>query len=463
MEPNIIPLITFALILFFPAILKKKHRTLFHILLITYTLSILCNLISGIYSDYRYDTNAMLYYTFAIFLFIYPYKDHDNSRVYDNLSINKKVFNYTSIFFILLNSAAIIWFFPGMISALTGDISEFRLSVNRLSAEISQTRFKGGIIETILVFSQASYFIPLSLFFYGLIKQNELPRGRSAGYQCAPLGRLHGGPSVCSAAMRRCPLGALPPQSPGEQMPFIPPAKLGGILAHFDKKLNLSLLFISSFSQVVFFSSQAGRTGIVRWLGCFLFNFILFKKYLSHRVKRQIIYCFVVVGTIVIAVIIIITVARFRQTNPIVAILDYLGQGITNFDYFYNSNYQDFHYGMYLFPLYYRVVNISGLFPTDLWTIYEGIMYSDPANWYKFASLLRELWYDFGRYGTIIAALFYVFLVRRVIKSFKYQIKMRNVILFYYLFSVPLYGVFSLPISGMPENFALLVIFLVRF
>jgi oligosaccharide repeat unit polymerase len=401
MQQILIPLIVYVLILVFSIIIYRNHRTLFLVLLMTYILSILCNLLSGKYSDYRYDTQAMLYFTFVIFLFIFPYLNLDNSRKYPMRNVKEKVFNNTSAIFIVMNISVIVWFLPAVISTFSSGILNSRLAVNRLMEEISLTKPGAGIIVTILLFFQASYFIPLSLFFYGLIKK-------------------------------------------------------------YKKKI-LILLFLSSFSKVAFTLSQAGRTGIVYWLGCFLFNYIIFRRYLNKRTKRNILFRFVPAGTIVLAIIIIITVARFGEKNPTVAALDYMGQGITNFDKFYKSNYKDLFYGAQSLPLYYRVAYFNGLFQLDLWTMNEKIQNTYPEDYNNFSTFLREIWYDFGKYGTILAALFYAFVVRRIIKSFKKQFRIRNVIFIYYLFSIPLFGIFSLSIGGMPENLALLMILFIRF
>jgi len=381
---------------------RARSRSVLYVgLLLWYALSILANRATGLYSEYPFHLGSMLYLALGSVLFIYPFTHFKHQTIQRILPLRH--FRITAEVFILLNLASIMVYLPDAIVHMLGNIGDMRTEVLETVAEQGNP----NPVMTILWLSQATFFIPLTLFFYSVVRREN------------------------------------------------------GLL-------QVALL-IASFSKVVFHLSQVGRTGMLLWVLCFGYNYLVFRQFMPRQATRTMqkvaLGC---LGSIVI-VFAILSYQRFVDSHrsfgrlsPLCAVLDYYGHAPVRFDAFYEADYTEYYYGVHLFPLYYRILNRVGL--ADLGSLsdmYDGIKEFGEDDWYYFATFLRELWYNFGPWGTLACGLAFGFLVRRLCPRKKQPVSLKRIMLVYYLLTVPFMGLLSLSIACMDENYALLLLLLV--
>ncbi len=98
----------------------------------------------------------------------------------------------------------------------------------------------------------------------------------------------------------------------------------------YSTKQNLMLLFIS-FAPIAIATMIAGRAAIVYWAVEFYILMCLFWKNLSHKLHQLIIRASIISGSIIAALFITVTVARFNRSSPIDSVVGYMGQPLNNF------------------------------------------------------------------------------------------------------------------------------------
>jgi len=405
----LIPLVFYSLLLFVGIVKPGRRFSLYNGLLAVYVLSLLANVLTGFYYGHRFRIDGLVYFTAVTYLFIHPFKRIDVVAFGDLSEINMKPFYLLSIFFIAISLVSIQNSIAEMSNAVfalgADDVSKYRLAMMTQMSSASEK----GIIGILADWSHGAYFIVVTLFFIGVIKKAN--------------------------------------------------------------KIVLILLFICSLSVVSYYLMQSGRTGAIYYLVCWLFNYFIFYRFLppkSLAFFRR--YAFVLLALLITPVV-IISVSRFGggylevsgASNPLlISLLDYLGQGIVNFDVFYQSGFDRYSYGVQLFPLFYRILYTVGLTSYDYNVMYEEYRVLYPNSWFLFATFLRELWYNFGLLGTILVGLLFNFLMKKVDVSLRSRVTARSVLWLYVSFSMVLFGIFSLNLAGMTMNFALLLLLMVR-
>jgi hypothetical protein len=85
-----------------------------------------------------------------------------------------------------------------------------------------------------------------------------------------------------------------------------------------------------------------------------------------------------------------------------------------------------------------------------------------PDTWWLFGTFLREWWYNFGPWGTILVGIVFNFLMKKVNLSLRRRVTARYVLWLYVGYNMVLFGMISLNLAGMAANFALLLMLLVR-
>lgn len=122
----------------------------------------------------------------------------------------------------------------------------------------------------------------------------------------------------------------------------------------YSIKQNLMLLFIS-FAPIAIATLIAGRSAIVYWGVEFYILMCLFWKDLSPKLHRLIIRTSIILGSIIISVFLIVTIARFNRSSPIDSIIGYMGQPLNNFCTFLaHGQNAPFQIGR-VFPLIYKL------------------------------------------------------------------------------------------------------------
>lgn len=404
----LIPILFYFLLLIANIKRRGVKISLYNSLILLYILSLLANILTGLYYERNFRIDGILYFILTTYLFVYPF-NKVNIAAFSNLPfINKKKYYVLSIIFIILNFLSILKSIPKIPEALfaltSNNVYNYRIY---LSAQIMSATEK-GIVRVIVDWSHATFFIPITLFFVGLIKK-----------------------------------------------------------ARVD---ILILLFISSLSVLLFYLVQLGRTGVMLYFVCLFFNYLIFYKFLPSRILTIFRRSFFIFLPLLITPFIIISTVRFtggyRQISDssvaiLVSLLDYLGQGFVNFDIFYRSNFDHYSYGVQMFPLFYRVLYKLGFTSYDYHEMYEYYKVTYPYSWYYFSTFLREFWYNFGPLGTFLTAIVFNLFIRKVNFRLRKRVTVHNILWLYVGFNMVAFSLFSLNLAQMSENFALLLILLI--
>jgi oligosaccharide repeat unit polymerase len=190
------------------------------------------------------------------------------------------------------------------------------------------------------------------------------------------------------------------------------------------QKIALLVLF-GSFSYVFWVVSAFGRDGFVFWALSFFFYFILFNNKLSKTFKRKLRRVMLVFGTLFLILFYKISSSRFenhsnynsnKNVSPVVlSILDYTGQQLKNLNTYYNMDI-DHTYGLYNYSYVYR----QFIGAKELKKRQEFVQLQIANNGkphYNFAFFLKELWIDFGRFGTLLICVFYTLIINFLSKK----------------------------------------------
>jgi oligosaccharide repeat unit polymerase len=409
----LIPLCFFLFVLL-RNILRTKHVvTFYNLLLMLYSFSLICNIASGLYSAHQFPLSNTLFFTLAVYLFMNPFRSLRLDCRPAFPSSPSRYFRVVALIVIALSLTSIFFDFSVALDALrSGDFNLFRQSVVAKALLPGLVRPPQSVLEIASRFSNSLYFISLTLFFVALVKRT------------------------------------------------------GRILTFF--------LFISSFSNLLFHFTQAGRTGVVLWMFFFFINFLFFRRFMSPEIATRVKSLFLATSLCLLTVFVVISRNRFSDylyyttdgtpvTNPIAGTLDYLGQPFANFDNFLKTGFSPRFNGAFLFPLVDRALSFGGFYRNTQDEMYALIRESIPENCYSFATFLRELWYDFGPVGVIILGLVFSVLVRSLCKKLNETVRVSGVLLLFCLYSIPFMGLFSYPLSQMNDNFGLLAILFIPF
>lgn len=159
-------------------------------------------------------------------------------------------------------------------------------------------------------------------------------------------------------------------------------------VSHLHKKWYFNaLLFLSTMGCMVASIIGIDRSIFFYWIIEFIFIFILFKPYLSGRVKRVTLFFASIMVGAAVAYLLLLTFSRFED-NPFASIINYLGQSYLNFCWFWDN---------YDAP----IVNIGFFFP--ILTHFAGIDWGAPVEPVSFG------WFVESKVGYFVN-LFYTFM-----------------------------------------------------
>ncbi|UPO26900.1 hypothetical protein MZ018_18845 [Shewanella sp. JNE10-2] len=157
------------------------------------------------------------------------------------------------------------------------------------------------------------------------------------------------------------------------------------------------LLFLSSLSYPTFVFSYFGRDGFVFWIFSFISLFFLFKDFISKEVTNNILIVIKLFFAIFMFIFLLISFVRFGSFEMVVkAILEYFGQQPYIFAEIFNVNLTP-RLGLSSFSF------ISSIYlDSNHADVYLSELGSQlPLSW-KFGTLLKNFYLDFGTLGSFI-------------------------------------------------------------
>ncbi|MBS7842094.1 oligosaccharide repeat unit polymerase [Pseudomonas fluorescens] len=210
---------------------------------------------------------------------------------------------------------------------------------------------------------------------------------------------------------------------------------------------SLVHLFLSTV-YIFYIMAYVGRDGVVFWLMSLYFFYLLFRGFIVNRKLRFLKRAAIILAVPAFLVFMIISVQRFGGDNRgsvLIALLDYAGQQVLNFNDHYLVNPPLANGAISFSPLVSLNSYLFGAdsipFNKDVWNkvfLDEGI-----APW-VFTTLIGSFMYDFGRIGGLLVVGFLSCLVCWVLRDIKKHgaIKFSDLILFILLFQISSWGVF---------------------
>lgn len=193
-------------------------------------------------------------------------------------------------------------------------------------------------------------------------------------------------------------------------------------------KKRCTLLFISSFSEVMHVLTEVGRDGVVFWLFNFIFLSLLFKDYMGEDKKRMIKRIFYIFGSVALVPFVLISLSRF-EGNVIGDLVSYMGQQFKHFCYYFDFDPLPVSYGR-SFPLYYEITNQ---------TMPENVLYGNSlTRSTTFGTFIRGFFTNFGLLGTFFVGVIMWTLFKMCMGRPNNKLKFNK--LFIYLLYFQIYG-----------------------
>ena len=215
------------------------------------------------------------------------------------------------------------------------------------------------------------------------------------------------------------------------------------------------MLFISSFSYVIYILAYVGRDGIVFWLMSFAFCFFLFKDFLPDRDKQKLKYAFAVCFALLMIPFMAITISRLSGPADERFIYDiegvgwnivsYGGQQIKNFNDHFKINFSPM-LGRLEFPVFVNFIDAFTAFdiPDVDQDKFNAVFIEQGSLPWVFTTFIGTLLLDFGKIGTLIFLCLISLITRssldKVSKTGVFEFS--NMVIFVLLYQVVYWGVF---------------------
>jgi oligosaccharide repeat unit polymerase len=321
--------------------------------------------------------------------------------------------------------AALIYYLPYAIDAVSGDIL-----VNRLQVNTGEFRYDPGRMDLIIAFVGAAWPISLTMFFYSILSKDK-PLYTIMFLVCSLFGVIYG-------------------------------------MAHVGRSGMIQWLMLFLLNYILFRAQFKEKVKSVFRIG---YSFILPK-----------------LGTYVIAVSIIllfakITVGRELTTTdygftPVEGFLfsavEYLGESYGNFSQYYTNQWLDeqIYWGRFTSPLYYGILELAGVISDYS---YESVLkevfkfhLENGLHPGTFNTLLKELSIDYGFWGVFILCAIYCAGFGKLVFKKRSSWLLPRIFIYILLYSIPYYGVFFYSYGNSIANvtisyFVLAAIFSSRF
>jgi oligosaccharide repeat unit polymerase len=208
---------------------------------------------------------------------------------------------------------------------------------------------------------------------------------------------------------------------------FIQYFRLPATIAYFyylsgAKKRNYRFRFflgLAIFLPSIFTSIEtAARGSLLAFLIDMLIGFFIFKKIMSHKLKKRIYFSGAIVLIIIISFSMAVTISRFGEINQSSSVFYYFSHSFMSFNYGVADSIHSFANGKYFFNNFFenKIINHSS------YGIHSGT---------SFITFVGTLYIDFGPIGTFFIALIVPFLISL---KFKYKTKIDFTDLYLYSF-----------------------------
>ncbi|MBR1809790.1 MAG: oligosaccharide repeat unit polymerase [Paludibacteraceae bacterium] len=171
------------------------------------------------------------------------------------------------------------------------------------------------------------------------------------------------------------------------------------------RKIFNILLLLSSFTPVIPALLISGRTQITYWLLTFIACYLLFRPYIGKNLSKRIITIFIVLGAVVLAFFIAVTISRWKEADIIKnAVIIYAGEPYIDFCMFFDTLHTKHIHLQRLFPFtYYFILG----YDTNLFA-YREILYNETGIYANvFNTFLGDIMLDTGKTGMFIYTFLY--------------------------------------------------------
>jgi len=203
--------------------------------------------------------------------------------------------------------------------------------------------------------------------------------------------------------------------------------------------LTVPLLFVS-ISPILRGVLMADRTEIIHYGLMFFFCLVLFKKFITSRVRNFFLVASAPVLAVGLTYIIAVSASRFENEDEGTSgsMLEYAGQSYANFCYFYDNHNRELYYVEREFPLIsYFIFKSQYVETKEERTAKEGFFIG------VFASHIGSWMIDTGVIGSIlISAIFTLFCCLVIRRYNRTEFDIADVLMIYVLGTIPTFGIF---------------------
>ncbi len=345
--------------------------------------SLILALVYNLDNEYELQLLPMVYFSLSLAIGFFGFIGYRDRSTVAIVIENRNVLRWLESVLIAGSLAAILFFSPFAIQAMTGDIHENRLKI--ASGEAS-TMFESFPLFNSIASIFGNFFVLTMLLAF--IELSLIGRGGS--------------------------------------------------------KVKALILFFLSGVYVVYVLAYVGRDGFVYWLLTFAFLYFLFKDYIPKKERSLLLKQSAIILFPAGIAFIMITFSRFSESGIILSLLKYSGAQIFDFNSLYLSEFPTAggHLGFQqAFDLMARIFFLEfESFDRNDW--YTTFKHEDAIPW-KFHTYVGSWLQDFGRGGGLVAVLVYALICRLIVKRLSRRVvNFSDILLFVLMAQIMLYGVF---------------------
>jgi oligosaccharide repeat unit polymerase len=216
---------------------------------------------------------------------------------------------------------------------------------------------------------------------------------------------------------------------------------------HPGKWPRVGLLLLSSFSYVIYILAYIGRDGVIYWVMTTLALFVVFSPHLSRRIRFYSVTAIQVIIALMMIPFLIITFARFGNTEFAYAgLFEYFGSQIQNFSD-YSTIVRPETNGLQSFPMFYGWVCEPFGSRCENWedirtSVFAVYLDQGKEPW-LFGTFVSDWVADFGYTGAAILCVGFAGICRALLAVPRNaMMSASRLLLILFFFLVPYWGVF---------------------
>lgn len=386
----LIPVFILGSLLFVYQVLNKFRFGVVSYLFCIYLASLVCSLILylffGYYKKYELQLEPTVYFSCALcigFLGFFRFREHQLQYMVLN---NIKLIKFVEMTIVPFTTGAIVFFLWHTWTALSGDIEANR---NAVAAGGATYLREAGIVNSL--FSLVANLFLLNMLFAFLNLTEDYPER-----------------SLIKAFLH----------------------------------LTLSTVYI------FYIMAYVGRDGVVFWGMSLIFFYLLFKDFVTDEKLKYLKLAAFMLAVPAISLFMMISIRRFGGGGAgdlVLALLDYAGQQVFNFNDHYLVNPPVAQGAISFLPVVNLQSNIfgsiTGVFDKEAW---NQVFLNKGIKPWVFTTLVGSFMYDFGRVGAIAAMAVLGSIAWNSLKDVKKYgfIKFSDLLMFILVFQIVSWGVF---------------------